>query len=46
MVGGAINNGGVVLEWAGDALAPDLGDDADGSSCWSRPGRCRQDAAA
>lgn len=23
--GGAINNGGIVLEWAGDALAPDLG---------------------
>lgn len=28
VVGGAINNGGVVLEWAGDALAPDLGADA------------------
>jgi len=27
IVGGAINNGGVVLQWAGDALAPDLGDD-------------------
>ncbi len=27
VVGGAINNGGVVLEWAGDALAPDLGDE-------------------
>jgi gluconokinase len=27
VVGGAINNGGVVLQWAGDALAPDLGDD-------------------
>ena len=26
-VGGAINNGGVVLGWAGDALAPDLGGD-------------------
>jgi gluconokinase len=25
IVGGAINSGGVVLEWAGDALAPDLG---------------------
>jgi gluconokinase len=25
VVGGAINNGGVVLGWAGDALAPDLG---------------------
>jgi gluconokinase len=24
-VGGAINNGGVVLQWAGEALAPDLG---------------------
>jgi gluconokinase len=24
VVGGAVNNGGVVLEWAGDALAPDL----------------------
>src|SRR6185503_4016921 len=28
VVGGAINNGGVVLQWARDALAPDLGDDA------------------
>ncbi len=26
-VGGAINNGGVVLQWAGEALAPDLGDE-------------------
>jgi gluconokinase len=26
LVGGAINNGGVVLQWAGDALAPELGD--------------------
>jgi gluconokinase len=26
VVGGAINNGGVVLQWAGEALAPDLGD--------------------
>jgi len=26
VVGGAINNGGIVLEWAGNALAPDLGD--------------------
>ena len=26
VVGGAINNGGVVLRWTGDALAPDLGD--------------------
>jgi gluconokinase len=25
VVGGAINNGGAVLRWAGDALAPDLG---------------------
>jgi gluconokinase len=25
VVGGAINNGGVVLRWAGEALAPDLG---------------------
>jgi gluconokinase len=25
VVGGAINNGGVVLQWAADALAPDLG---------------------
>jgi gluconokinase len=24
-VGGAVNNGGVVLRWAGEALAPDLG---------------------
>jgi gluconokinase len=28
VVGGAINNGGSVLAWAGDALAPDLGHDA------------------
>ncbi|MEX5707799.1 gluconokinase [Parafrankia sp. FMc6] len=27
-VGGAINNGGLVLRWARDALAPDLGDEA------------------
>jgi gluconokinase len=27
VVGGAINNGGVVLAWAGDALAPDLGEE-------------------
>ncbi|GGL89679.1 gluconokinase [Micromonospora yangpuensis] len=26
VVGGAINNGGIVLGWTGDALAPDLGD--------------------
>ncbi len=26
VVGGAINNGGIVLEWDGKALAPDLGD--------------------
>ncbi|MCW3004694.1 MAG: gluconokinase [Conexibacter sp.] len=26
VVGGAINNGGVVLQWAGEALAPELGD--------------------
>jgi gluconokinase len=26
-IGGAINNGGIVLDWAGHALAPDLGDD-------------------
>ncbi len=25
VVGGAINNGGVVLQWTGDALAPELG---------------------
>jgi gluconokinase len=25
VVGGAVNNGGVVLQWAGEALAPDLG---------------------
>jgi gluconokinase len=29
VVGGAINSGGVVLRWAGDALAPDLGPDAE-----------------
>jgi gluconokinase len=27
VVGGAINNGGVALEWTGDALAPDLRDE-------------------
>src|SRR3954447_9309643 len=27
VVGGAINNGGIVLDWAGHALAPDLGDE-------------------
>jgi gluconokinase len=27
VVGGAINNGGIVLDWAGRALAPDLGDE-------------------
>jgi gluconokinase len=26
VVGGAINNGGIVLDWAGEALAPDFGD--------------------
>lgn len=26
VVGGAINNGGVVMSWAGEALAPDLGE--------------------
>jgi gluconokinase len=26
VVGGAVNNGGIVLEWTGEALAPDLGD--------------------
>jgi gluconokinase len=26
LVGGAINNGGVVLQWTGDALAPEFGD--------------------
>ncbi len=29
LVGGAINNGGVVLQWAGEALAPDLGEHAE-----------------
>ena len=28
-VGGAINNGGLVLNWAGDALAPDLAAESD-----------------
>jgi gluconokinase len=27
VVGGAINNGGIVLDWAGSALAPDVGTD-------------------
>ena len=26
VIGGAINNGGLVLQWAGDALAPEFGD--------------------
>ena len=30
VIGGAINNGGVVLEWAGGALAPELGPHAEG----------------
>jgi gluconokinase len=29
VVGGAINNGGYVLRWAGEALAPDLGEHAE-----------------
>ncbi|MEV1145038.1 gluconokinase [Micromonospora sp. NPDC049799] len=29
VVGGAINNGGLVLGWAGDALAPELGEHAE-----------------
>ncbi|MFJ8577194.1 gluconokinase [Micromonospora sp. NPDC093277] len=29
VVGGAINNGGIVLEWAGGALAPELGKHAE-----------------
>ncbi|MFG3710179.1 gluconokinase [Micromonospora sp. NPDC047730] len=29
VVGGAINNGGLVLDWAGDALAPELGEHAE-----------------
>jgi gluconokinase len=29
VVGGAVNNGGVVLQWAHDALAPELADDDD-----------------
>ena len=39
VVGGAINNGGVVLRWAGEALAPDLGDHAEAAA--ARPGRAR-----
>lgn len=31
-VGGAINNGGIVLDWAGLALAPDLASDVDTDS--------------
>ncbi|MFU8851475.1 gluconokinase [Micromonospora sp. SL1-18] len=29
VVGGAINNGGIVLQWAGEALAPELGERAE-----------------
>jgi gluconokinase len=32
IVGGAVSNGGIVIRWAGDALAPDLPDAADGST--------------
>ena len=39
VVGGAINNGGVVLRWAGEALAPDLGDARRGAA--ARAGRAR-----
>ncbi len=28
VVGGAVNNGGIVLDWCGDALAPDVGEPA------------------
>ena len=31
VIGGAINNGGVVLDWAGDTLAPDLGSEPEQS---------------
>ena len=37
VVGGAINNGGIVLEWAGRALAPDLGEHAEPRSCSTSP---------
>ncbi|MCW3839188.1 gluconokinase [Micromonospora yasonensis] len=29
VVGGAINNGGIVLQWSGEALAPELGEHAE-----------------
>ena len=45
VVGGAINNGGVVLEWAGGALAPDLGSDA-AEELLDLPRRCRPAPAA
>jgi gluconokinase len=31
VVGGALNNGGVVLDWLGHALAPELGEDSEGA---------------
>jgi gluconokinase len=31
VVGGALNNGGVVLDWLGDALAPELGKGSEGT---------------
>jgi gluconokinase len=31
LVGGALNNGGIVLDWLGDALAPELGEDSEGA---------------
>ena len=48
VVGGAINNGGIVLDWAADALAPDLVGDRRGPVRGAaRPGRhARRPAAA
>ena len=44
VVGGAINNGGVVLRWAGEALAPDLGAARRGAA--ARAGRATSPAGS
>ena len=49
VVGGAINNGGVVLAWAGDALAPEFGDEPQEAlleAAAADPGRLRWAADA
>ena len=45
VVGGAINKGGLVLEWTGVALAPELGDGRE-DELLRQLARCRQDPGA